>query len=623
MKRVLILTCVLISGFSVNTSQARTYWVDNLNPAAADSGSGTYSIPFQHIMKASQVVAPGDSVIVRPGTYHEILRPMASGQPDNWITYLSEEPHEAVLEGRVPLALAAAESSVWQEDTSTPDNIWTRELARWNFVEAWRDDERMPSPFDGYSNYYFEFQEGYSQVVEGVLSVWLTPGDSPGDDSHWAVTLNHGVQLENWDGSLSRNFICVEGFTCRRFALTGIQITQDFNIVRGNLCEWNGRASIGAMYCGTETVLIEGNEARYNSGDIGFSQGISIFRPSGPNNIFVGNVSHHNFDGGPEGSDGNGFLLDTGEADGGAIFLTNIAYDNAGAGFGAYQSNNGVFINNTSVNNALKEGPNGGVEMFILSHGPYGRNFVLRNNILVARIGPGRRALSLHYTNVEDEMDVYIDHNLYARFPDSDPQTTLVKVTLDPVGGETRIFELDQNGLLDFYTDHEPLPQWGNGSVFGDPVFADFDRRHLYCRQASPAVNAGSDEDIALTDFSGGPRVLDDVVDMGAYEFDPDKSPVGDTPAPKLLLQAWPNPFNPSVTVRFTPRTSGPIRLAVYDLAGHLNRVLLQEDSQAGSEIQVKWDGRDGNGRSLPSGIYFCRLTDSSESRGIKLMLLK
>ncbi|HOX24542.1 MAG TPA: hypothetical protein PLL30_02135 [Candidatus Krumholzibacteria bacterium] len=72
-------------------------------------------------------------------------------------------------------------------------------------------------------------------------------------------------------------------------------------------------------------------------------------------------------------------------------------------------------------------------------------------------------------------------------------------------------------------------------------------------------------------------------------------------------LANHPNPFNPSTTIVYEILTAGPVRLQVFDLRGHLVRTLRDEWSLAGRHA-AQWDGRDRDGRDLPSAVYLSRL---------------
>lgn len=93
------------------------------------------------------------------------------------------------------------------------------------------------------------------------------------------------------------------------------------------------------------------------------------------------------------------------------------------------------------------------------------------------------------------------------------------------------------------------------------------------------------------------------------------------------LAANYPNPFNPSTTLRFNLPEASHVNLVIYDLAGReLRRWAGQE--QRGF-VQVVWAGRDASGQAAPSGIYIYRLVAASIETGErfaasrKMLLLK
>jgi hypothetical protein len=73
------------------------------------------------------------------------------------------------------------------------------------------------------------------------------------------------------------------------------------------------------------------------------------------------------------------------------------------------------------------------------------------------------------------------------------------------------------------------------------------------------------------------------------------------------LYENSPNPFNPTTTIRFAIKDTGPVNLAVYNSLGQKVRVLTDGPRSAGVHT-VMWDGRDETGREVSSGVYFSRL---------------
>jgi len=66
---------------------------------------------------------------------------------------------------------------------------------------------------------------------------------------------------------------------------------------------------------------------------------------------------------------------------------------------------------------------------------------------------------------------------------------------------------------------------------------------------------------------------------------------------------------------------AGPARLAIYDLVGRPVRSWAYAQSSAGMH-SVDWDGTGDDGRALPSGSYFCRLTlGNAESAGLTALV--
>ncbi len=97
-----------------------------------------------------------------------------------------------------------------------------------------------------------------------------------------------------------------------------------------------------------------------------------------------------------------------------------------------------------------------------------------------------------------------------------------------------------------------------------------------------------------------------DCGDLGAALSQP---PPGPEPVPTQLLGLAPNPLTAGEAGRisYTLEEDGPVRLAIYDLAGRQVRTLIDEQVSAGGHT-VLWDGRNDSGSAVASGVYFYRL---------------
>lgn len=93
-------------------------------------------------------------------------------------------------------------------------------------------------------------------------------------------------------------------------------------------------------------------------------------------------------------------------------------------------------------------------------------------------------------------------------------------------------------------------------------------------------------------------------------------------PAEFALHSAYPNPFNPTTTIRFDLPESVDISIVVYDLMGREIERIVDAYVEPGYH-QVVWDGRDARGREVPTGIYIARLATTEYTKSIKMVLLK
>lgn len=87
------------------------------------------------------------------------------------------------------------------------------------------------------------------------------------------------------------------------------------------------------------------------------------------------------------------------------------------------------------------------------------------------------------------------------------------------------------------------------------------------------------------------------------------------TGKPRLTIA--PTPFNPQVsetTIRYEAPTDARITLQIFDSAGRMVLVLLEE-REAGGRQSVKWNGRDEDGKRVPVGVYICQLIVSGNPK--------
>ena len=95
-------------------------------------------------------------------------------------------------------------------------------------------------------------------------------------------------------------------------------------------------------------------------------------------------------------------------------------------------------------------------------------------------------------------------------------------------------------------------------------------------------------------------------------------------------LGAYPNPCNPSTIIEFEvpcvnsggDGSSSSVRLAVYDSAGRLVKVLFDGVLEPG-EYTARWNGMNESGAGVVSGVYICRIETGIIDADVRIVLLK
>jgi hypothetical protein len=88
------------------------------------------------------------------------------------------------------------------------------------------------------------------------------------------------------------------------------------------------------------------------------------------------------------------------------------------------------------------------------------------------------------------------------------------------------------------------------------------------------------------------------------------------------FVSLFPNPFNPTTHVTFDLAKTGPVEVAIYDVRGQLVQKLASGTMNSGRHDLV-WQGRDDAGRSVASGVYFCRLAADGAVQSRKMILAR
>jgi hypothetical protein len=179
-------------------------------------------------------------------------------------------------------------------------------------------------------------------------------------------------------------------------------------------------------------------------------------------------------------------------------------------------------------------------------------------------------------------------------------------------------------------------PEWDNAySSFATDVRPEFDKMEKWefdvlssvktplTLSFNGMIDVPSQFQVYLID-----RIRGTVTDLrkgAAYKFSPDRRTskfeivIGETDITQEYLSTvtrphqfslgknYPNPFNPSTSIPVEIPLNSKISLKIFNILGQEVRSLHEGNIDAGF-YSFDWNGRDNAGKSMPSGVYFCRL---------------
>ena len=269
----------------------------------------------------------------------------------------------------------------------------------------------------------------------------------------------------------------------------GIYASDSSALIQNNVISKNqaaGRYSGGVLMEGSGSVQLIGNQISSNVGNEGGGVGVNPgVTPTIENNTISGNTAPTIING-PVPAGGGIFIY------GYALVVQNLITGNsANYGGGVYiegfstNYTTPVLVNNTIANN------NWGAVYVYENPSGYGQSQLI-NNLIVA--SPGQPAL------ICDGGDGGLQDGVPPSVQSSDA------------------FSSSGNGFVGNCAGMEGT----NGNISADPLFLD-PAANFHVQSGSPVIDAGVNAapNLPTTDLDGNPRIVNGVVDMGAFEFFP------------------------------------------------------------------------------------------------------
>ena len=89
-------------------------------------------------------------------------------------------------------------------------------------------------------------------------------------------------------------------------------------------------------------------------------------------------------------------------------------------------------------------------------------------------------------------------------------------------------------------------------------------------------------------------------------------------PTKYFLYNNYPNPFNPTTTIRMDIPERTNVELSVYNILGQKVKTLISNETRNAGRYEVSF-----NGNLLASGVYFYRLITQNYTQSRKMLLIK
>ena len=165
-------------------------------------------------------------------------------------------------------------------------------------------------------------------------------------------------------------------------------------------------------------------------------------------------------------------------------------------------------------------------------------------------------------------------------------------------------------------TNHNGDPCDTYFDIFLNPQFVAPAARDYHLQATSPCIDAGDPDSPADPDGT--------IADIGALYFDQGTTAVSDHAGTTVsyLMGSRPAPMTSSTAILYRLPAAGTVKLTIYDIRGRAVRTLV-DAAQASGVHDVTFDGRDDQGRALPSGMYLYHLTTRGHEESRKLTILR
>lgn len=431
----------------------------------------------------------------------------------------------------------------------------------------------------GTYSYTTTFSTNKSGSAAKYINVWAYPGEKPVLDFSGVGSGKRGIEIRN-------DYWYFKGLEIKNAKDNGMYITGGYNKIEQ--CVFHGNGDSGLQISG-----------------------------GGHHNTIVNCDSYDNYDPGTDGGNADGFSpkLDVGDMN---VFRGCRAWHNSDDGWDLFGNKYTVIIDSCwTWSNGFNKGNGNGFKT--------GGDYAITTVVLTNCLSFNNRKKGFDQNHNMGSVTVYNCtgyNNDWGNFYFYE----------EPTGG-THIFKNNISYRSRFRNDslHAKAQQAANSWLLPSFRVTDADFVSLDTLEAlRPRKADGSLPDINLLKLASTSRMIDAGVDVGIpyagtapdlgyWESAPTTvvQEFHETPAKFLLLENYPNPFNPTTTFRYVVEREGIVSLNIYNTLGEKVTTIVHSYHRPGM-YEIRW-----NASAFPTGVYFAVLDNSGKLVSHKVVLVK
>ncbi|OVE79304.1 hypothetical protein BVY01_02880 [bacterium I07] len=93
-----------------------------------------------------------------------------------------------------------------------------------------------------------------------------------------------------------------------------------------------------------------------------------------------------------------------------------------------------------------------------------------------------------------------------------------------------------------------------------------------------------------------------------------------DFPINRLLIDNYPNPFNPATVIQYNLPKHSSVEIDIYDVLGRKVKTLFNTQQSSGLH-SIIWDATNDQGEGVAAGVYICQIKTNNKMKSRKMLL--